>query len=425
MPIKLIIISLFISLNLQAQYKKQAVKYIEKLSSKSYNGRGYTNNGHIKASRFIAQNLVKNGFTTSFQNFSFPIVTYPQTVSCKLNNKTLKPGYDFIINAGSPTTQGTFPIIIASRSQILKASTRDSIIQISKNKFICITVQSNADTGKVVTDSLHKVLLYFQYKLKPDIAGLINHDTSTSKWGISQTLHPYPIIEICKKLDISTLKTITLDIQAQQIQCTSQNVIGILKGSQYPDSCIVFTCHYDHLGNMGKQCFFPGANDNASGTALLLTMADYYSKHPQKYTVICIAFSAEEVGLIGSKFFVENPLIPLKNIRFLLNFDMVGTGIDGLKVVNGSNLKPQFTILEQLNDSLHLLSSLQPRVQGCISDQCYFFKSGVPCFFFYTLGGPKYYHDVYDRIKTLPLTAFDNIVHLSIRFIDEITTDFK
>ena len=68
---------------------------------------------------------------------------------------------------------------------------------------------------------------------------------------------------------------------------------------------------------MGSKTYFPGANDNASGVTQVLTMAKYYATHPQPYTMAFILFSGEEAGLLGSKYFSENPLIPLKNIRFL------------------------------------------------------------------------------------------------------------
>ena len=76
---------------------------------------------------------------------------------------------------------------------------------------------------------------------------------------------------------------------------------------------------------MGKDTYFPGANDNASGISLLLNLAHYYAANPRPYSIGFICFAGEEAGLIGSKYFTEHPLVPLKNIRFLINTDLAGT----------------------------------------------------------------------------------------------------
>jgi len=409
------------NLPVKAQTATQGRNYIKKLSSKSFSGRGYVRDGHIKASDFIAQKLQSFGYTTSFQNFTFPINIFPGKAHLSLNNQTLKPGKDFVFEAGTPTSKGTFPVSVYSRTSFLDAKQRDSIITLSKGKFLLITALSANDTGKKVLDSLRKVYHTILNSPTNHIAGIINHDTAQTKWGVRQTQNPYPVIELNKKTNVSTISTISLSVESELLKkCQSRNIIGIIKGTEFPDSFIVLTSHYDHIGMMGKHTIFPGANDNASGVAMMLCLAEYYAKHPQKYSIACIAFSAEEVGLIGSKFFVDNPSFPLKNFVFMIHFDMIGTGEEGLKVVNGSELKRQFNMLKQINDSLHLMVKVQARVQGCISDQCYFFRHGVPCFFVYTMGGSKAYHDIYDRPKTLSLYSFEKLGELSKLFIAEL-----
>lgn len=81
-------------------------------------------------------------------------------------------------------------------------------------------------------------------------------------------------------------------------------MVGYIQGTRKPDSMIVLTAHYDHLGGLGNATYFPGANDNASGISMLLSLARYYSNidHRPEYTMVFIAFGGEEVGLIGSQF---------------------------------------------------------------------------------------------------------------------------
>ena len=69
---------------------------------------------------------------------------------------------------------------------------------------------------------------------------------------------------------------------------------------------------------------------------MLFELADYYTKNPPDYSIVFMAFAAEEAGLLGSRFYTENPLFPPKNIHFLINLDLIGTGSEGMTVVNGS-----------------------------------------------------------------------------------------
>ncbi|TAL58695.1 MAG: M20/M25/M40 family metallo-hydrolase [Bacteroidetes bacterium] len=197
---------------------------------------------------------------------------------------------------------------------------------------------------------------------------------------------------------------------------TSRNILGYIKGTQYTDSFIVFSAHYDHLGRMGKDIYFPGANDNASGCAMLLNLAKHYSQHPPEYSIVFMAFGAEEVGLLGSKHYVENPLFPLKQIKFLVNMDIMGTGEEGIKVVNATEHKKEFDALVKINEEKKLLPGIQPRGKAKNSDHYFFEEAGVKTFFIYTLGGIKAYHDIYDKPETLPLTEFEDILKLLTDF---------
>lgn len=100
------------------------------------------------------------------------------------------------------------------------------------------------------------------------------------------------------------------------------NILATLKGSKYPDSFIVVTAHYDHIGIQNDKIFY-GADDNASGTAALLTMAKYFSTNRPQHSILFIAFDAEEKGLLGSKYFAANPTLPLQQVTMNLNMDMV------------------------------------------------------------------------------------------------------
>ena len=103
----------------------------------------------------------------------------------------------------------------------------------------------------------------------------------------------------------------------------------------------------------------------------------------------------------------------------MINFDLAGTGDDGIKVVNGKVYQDKFNLLTQLNDKNQLLPAIEIRGEACISDHCMFYRKGVPSFYIYTLGGISAYHDIYDIPSTLPLTEFEDYFKLITLFVEE------
>ena len=119
----------------------------------------------------------------------------------------------------------------------------------------------------------------------------------------------------------------------------------------------------------------------------------------------------------------RSPPVKLKKIKFLANFDLAGTGDEGIRVVNGSVYKNKFDLLTRINDENKLLPKIDIRGEACISDHCPFYQQGVPCFFIYTQGGIKAYHDIYDRYEILPFTEFKDYCDLMIKFFDTFRAD--
>ena len=236
-------------------------------------------------------------------------------------------------------------------------------------------------------------------------------------WSVGRQEMPNPIIELKReKYDFNT-KEIRLNINNKFIkELKTQNVIGYVEGKK-KNKYLVFSAHYDHLGRMGSDTYFPGANDNASGVAMLLYLAKYFSEHQPKYNIVFMAFGAEEAGIIGSKYYTEHPFFPLKDIRFLINCDIMGTGDEGITVVNGTIHKKEFKKLAILNNENHYLEKVKVRGRAANSDHYWFSQVEVPAIFIYTMGGIKAYHDVYDKSETLPLTEFNDLAKFLISFI--------
>ena len=104
----------------------------------------------------------------------------------------------------------------------------------------------------------------------------------------------------------------------------------------------------------------------------------------------------------------------------MINLDLLGTGEDGMMVVNATANPVEFNMLENINKRKNYLAAIKKRGAAANSDHYYFSERDVPAFFFYTLGGIAAYHDIYDRPKTLPLTKFKEVFLLISDFIREL-----
>ena len=174
-----------------------------------------------------------------------------------------------------------------------------------------------------------------------------------------------------------------------------KNVLGLLPGEgPFADEIIVVGAHYDHLGyreKNGKVTVFNGANDNASGTAAVLEIARILSQREKKLprSVLFIAFSAEERGLVGSFFYVKHPILPVEKTIAMINLDMVGC-MEGKKIMASgsgtSKLLTQMVIRAAREADLNLIE-MPGSIGG--SDHVPFYAHEVPVVHFITTGGWK------------------------------------
>jgi aminopeptidase YwaD len=401
-------------------YAREVVKT---LCSNEMKGRGYVERGDHKAAEFIASEYARCGLKKYgkdyFQNLSTPVNSFPGKMELSINGQVLKPGADFLVDAGSPSVSGTFEAVQLSPDDLLNAEVWSPKAKSSAGKFIVLSSypkeKYNKDQLKRITD----VSRYLQYSDENRTRGTIIVTNEKLTWSGSTEVSPIPSFLVRCELS-QPIEKIVVSAENKFIKSyDTQNVVGYVEGTN-KDSLLVFTAHYDHLGMMGKSTLFPGANDNASGIAFLLSLMKHYAKNKPKYTTVFIAFAGEEIGLIGSRYFVEHPLFPLQKIKFLVNFDLAGTGDDGIQVVNGKLYQSKFDILTRLNAEGNFLKQVKIRGEACNSDHCMFHMKGVKCFYIYTLGGIQAYHDINDKADTLPLTEFEDYFRLFTKFVEQI-----
>jgi Zn-dependent M28 family amino/carboxypeptidase len=117
------------------------------------------------------------------------------------------------------------------------------------------------------------------------------------------------------------------------------NVIGMVAGTRDPASFVVLSAHYDHLG-VRNGATYPGADDNASGVAAMLSLAGWFSAHPPARSILLVAFDGEEQGLQGARHFTARPPVDLKRITAVVNLDMIGRGDKNTLFVAGTRHYP-------------------------------------------------------------------------------------
>lgn len=384
---------------------------ISKLTSEQLHGRGYVRKGDKKAARFLAREFRKIGLQTSgekgfYQPFEFPVNRFPGRMDVTINGNKLQPGIDFLIDPSSMRTKGRYTLTRYEDLDKNETATPAGLRWIL------------ADTLAREKEDAEAALK----KLRSSEAGIILVQDKKLTWGVSTICKGAPVILIRREALPQNPKTIEVCIdQHHEPAHRAFNVIGKMEG-MIKDTFLVVTAHYDHLGCMGRKTFFPGANDNASGVSMLLNLARHFKslEYPPKYSMIFIAFAGEEAGLKGSKHYTEHPVQPLNRIRFLINLDLLGTGEEGVMVVNATEFPSEFRMLDSLNRGNQLLTEIRQRGKAANSDHYWFSEKGVPAFFLYTLGGITAYHDVYDRAETLPLSRYKGVFELLIRFVEAL-----
>ena len=226
---------------------------------------------------------------------------------------------------------------------------------------------------------------------------------------------------------------IEADVNLTPINTRAANVVGLIRSGnrKYRDEYVLIGAHFDHIGMGGEgsgsrkpdeKLLHPGADDNASGTAGLLELAQKLSAHKNKLkrSVLLVAFDAEEKGLLGSKHFIKNPTVELSNISAMINMDMIGRMKDSTATVGGVGTSP---IFENLLDSLKYnrpFNLLMNKPGFGPSDHASFYAENIPVLFFFS-GLHDDYHTPNDTWKHINLSGekhildliYDTVYHLS------------
>ncbi len=216
--------------------------------------------------------------------------------------------------------------------------------------------------------------------------------------------------------DLTTVVDLKVETRYQKAAET-WNVVGILPGSN-PDlstECLVLGAHLDHVGIQAGKALFPGANDNASGSAALMEIAEAFNrsgKNPPR-TLVFVLFAGEEQGLIGSKYYTEHPVHPLDETVAMLNFDCVAHG-DSIRVGGGKSTPLLWGRALQL-DAVDKNLMITGTWAGGGADATPFHDKGLPTLYFVTTNSYTHLHRTSDKVGTLNGDLFEAITRLGYR----------
>lgn len=404
------------TMTIGAQNLSHYKRVVKELSSAKYQGRGYAKHGANKAGRFLQKEFQKAGVDeVTLQPFKLDINTFCGQMQIWADGKKLRAGIDFSMREYSPGVHGEFPVY---HVDTLNFDADRLLADLSKHENANCMVACEF----WFTYRHRKVFSKLQKAGECPNAGLFYTLEAPVKFfkAYGERVIDKPIIWVTPEA-IEGVERIKADVDNQFLkdyECF--NVIAKVEGQRH-DSCYVFTAHYDHLGNLGKKIFYAGANDNASGTATIVTLAEYYAKNRPLYDMYFIAFSGEDANLRGSTWYAEHPKVPLSQIRYLFNIDMIGDNNPTQYCEVSDEGMRGFRLFEQINSEKKHFESLHRGDLAANSDHYPFAERHVPCIFLENENGDafQYYHTIFDTYKTVRFDSYEPVFRLVRDFIEQ------
>ncbi len=429
-------------------------------------GRRTGEQGNWVAARYIAEQFRKMGVkpvpsdtytkvvpnNAFYQNVPFDKMGAPGSGEILVNSETLKSGRDWILMSG-PATNVTAPIVYAAYGLENTARGWDDYKGLDvKGKIVLVQsgtpevqtpaeiVTASAEKRKLATEK--GAIAVIELFNAPIPWNVVMRFFAGEKIGLAEgekkstTEIPHAWVngkEAGFTRSLRDAQEVTVKTSGRKSELVhSPNVIGYIEGTdpKLKDEYILLSAHYDHVG-VGKQggqaytaedSIFNGARDNAFGTVALLAAAESFTKQPPRRSVLIVALTAEEVGLLGSKYYAMHPLLPLNKCIFNINSDGAGyndTTIVSVMGLDRTGARPEMEKAAKAF-GLGIFADPSPE-QGLFdrSDNVNFAKEGIPAPTF-TPGFKEFngdimktYHQVSDNPETID---FDYLLKFSKAF---------
>lgn len=424
------------------------------LAADELGGRRTGEMGNDLAARFIAEYFRTHGLQTVegaedyYQSIPFNGITPPTTATLTLNEKTYQQGDQLLIMTGTTANIEGKAVFAGygwvdaetGHNDYEKLNVKDKIVFVLPGTptasdpatiFRAMGEKRKlaADLGAAAIIELYQLSFPWKFFVNYFNKESIQVEGKTADQPISYGFVNGIEKEVIERLRKGKKVKVALTHDSyQKRSIDAQNVIGVLEGSdpQLKNEYVLLTAHYDHVGtgaNGGgaftpQDSIFNGARDNALGTVALLGALKVLAQQRPKRSVIFLAVTAEEIGLLGSAYYAENPLIPLEQTIFNLNSD--GAGYDDTTAISvvgyGRTGTDEWVDQAAASAGLKVLPNPAPE-QNLYdrSDNVSFARKGVPAINF--SGGVtgfspeigKYYHQVVDEAASIDFPYFTRV----------------
>jgi hypothetical protein len=436
---------LFIPVIVSAQKLKKADKltlaslkaHVQYLADDKLEGRRAGTNGEKMAMEYIkgqfeTTGLLPKGTDGYYQSFDINEGKQINSgTSLKINNVNLETGKDFFPFPFSPNKKvEATPAIAIQEADMPWFVDLDETLEENKNNPHFDLNEYIRNNSKKAADRGATAVILYNSSAADDKLVFNGKDKSE--------LIAIPVIYVSKNAAERFFKdkTATLDIKLNtdigDKKRTAHNVVGYIDNGA--SSVVILGAHFDHLGygedgnsmfRTGEKMIHNGADDNASGTAALLELARIIKSGKAKSSnYLFIAFSGEELGLYGSKYFTENPTIDLKRVNYMVNMDMVGRLNDSTKVlsVGGYGTSPTWvSVIKTQDKKLPFVIKTDSSGAGP-SDHTSFYRKDIPVLFFFT-GQHRDYHRPSDDADRINYDGQLNIVNYINSIINNLNKE--
>lgn len=392
----------------------QANAHLQFLASDALLGRKTGEQGNLIAARYIAEQFRKFGVKPVNGGSYFQEVPFERTAPSSLGvittkEGTLNVGEDFVVMSGGGVGLSNNAVAhigygwvdeekgyddykgidVKDKIVIAQVGTPDS--KTPQEVFGAMTAKRKFAAERGAAAFIEIYNLQIPWKTVVNFFGKPSLRLKETEVKGSDMLHLWVNAEPGKALAKSKIEELDLNVGEKQSQSViSQNVIGVIEGTDptLKNEYVVLTAHFDHIG-YGSQSgrvtpedsIFNGARDNAFGTTAVLTAAEAVSQKPTKRSILLIAYTGEEIGLLGSKFYADNPIIPLNKCVFNLNCDGAGYDIKTqVSVIGLSRTSAKEHIVKAAN-TLGLTATDDPAPEQNLfdrSDNVSLAKMGIP-----------------------------------------------
>lgn len=362
-----ILIFLFITAIYPQTDKEKAEETVQKntleghiyfLADDLLEGRGTGTQGNKIAASYLANSLRKYGAKPNlesgdfYQKFELSRFYLPEKVALSINGESYNELVAFDIDATDGTEEAIY-LNFGLEADYIGKNVKDKIVIVKagtpESQEIRPALGSRANKRELAIQNGAKGLIEvgaFDPEIWPRFKHAFEERVSLSE-GIKEALPMYLwLLASPEQLDNLGKEKVTITIKTQGIQeekIQTQNVIGIIEGTdpKLKEEYVMYSAHYDHIGigepDAKGDTIYNGARDNAIGTTAVLSIAENIGKYPTKRSAVFIFFTAEEKGLLGSKYYVEHPVFPLNQIVYGFNTDGGGYNNTSLATIIGLN----------------------------------------------------------------------------------------